>query len=68
MNKPMFYEGQTYTHKRMLDAVIKVILSTPLENGGYRLVITSMNNRGLYLGITEEITVKKEEVRNWIQF
>lgn len=61
----MFKFQHVYTHNRMLDAAILVIKNYRLLDGRYKLKIRWMNRRGMDLGIIENVTIKKEEVKNW---
>jgi len=61
----MFKFAHTYTHNRMLDCAIYVLKSYRLPDGRYKLKIRWMNRRGMDLGIVENVTIVKSEVKNW---
>ena len=63
----MFEYFKLYSHKRMLDAAILVLNSTKFKDGGYKLKVQWMNRRGMCLNITENVTIKSEEVKNWYE-
>jgi hypothetical protein len=52
----------------MLDCVILVIKSFRVQDGRYKLKVRWMNNRGMDLGITENVTITREEVGNWYEW
>lgn len=57
-----------YTHKKMLDAAI-LIQKTQYVGVNYSKVrVTWFNRRGMCLGITETIKIKKSEYNNWYEF
>lgn len=63
----MFKKGCAYSHSRMLDAAILVLGSQRNTDGSYKLKIRWVNRRGLDLGLNEDVTIVKEEVKNWYE-
>lgn len=64
----MFKFAHTYTHRKMLDMTIYVLKSFRLIDGRYKLKVRWGNKRGMDIGITENIEIKREEVKNWNLF
>lgn len=66
----MFTPHSVYTHNRMLDLCIYVIRrSNPslLGDARYRLLVAWYYRTGESLGITEEISIKPKDVKDWYQ-
>lgn len=63
----MFKFAHTYTHNRMLDCAIYVMISYRLPDGRYKLKVRWFNRRGMDLGIDEKVIITRDEVKNWYQ-
>ncbi len=61
----MFRPGTTFTHRHMLDAAILVLKCFRDHKGRCHLRVRWVNRRGMDLGITERITIVKEQLSNW---
>lgn len=63
----MFERGKVYTHKNMLDCVMRVLYVLPFENH-VELKVNWFNNRGMDLNVKETVKVKKSDFSNWYEW
>lgn len=64
----MFKLYKTYTHRNMLDCNILVLKSYMIPDGRYKLKIKWFLKNGVDMGFQENIVIKREQVRNWMEF
>ena len=64
----MFQKGKTYTHKSMLDCVIRVLAPAYLTTKGQSVKVDWFLKNGMRLGITETIQIKNEHLNNWYEW
>lgn len=61
----MFEIGKTYTHRRMLDCMVRILWGSQYLDGKHELKIQWMNRRGMNLGFVEYISIEPKELENW---
>lgn len=63
-----FEKGKSYTHKNMLDMIIKVLEVYPTNKNCSALCIRWFNRRGLDIGIMEDIKIKNKDLPFWYEW
>jgi hypothetical protein len=63
----MFKTHQTYTHNRMLDVAVYVLKSFRCPDGRYKLKVRWVYRNGMDLRLVENVTVVRNEIKNWYQ-
>ena len=63
-----FQKGKTYTHKNMLDVMILVDHISPSRENCTALGVQWFNQRGMNLGIRENVKITKEELNDWYEW
>jgi hypothetical protein len=56
-----------YTHKRMLDCMIRILRPVWTDEENVELKVEWFNKSGFYMGIRENILITKKEYSNWYE-
>ena len=63
--RPSFTPNLFWTHVKFMDVVIRVVKRQYSDKKRVKLRVEWWNKSGWYIGVTENITIKKDQFDNW---